>query len=47
MKGLPQITKPPNIIETINRMVNLLQIDNDFIEKKCNNYVIKKLKLMN
>lgn len=30
-----------DIIETINRMVNLLQIDNDFIEKKCNNYYKK------
>ena len=26
-----------DIIETINRMANLLQIDNDFIEKECNN----------
>lgn len=26
-----------DIIETINRMTNLLQIDNDFIEKECNN----------
>lgn len=25
------------IIETLNRMINLLQIDNDFIEKQCNN----------
>lgn len=26
-----------DIIETLNRMTNLLQIDNDFIEKQCNN----------
>ncbi|WP_066889726.1 tRNA lysidine(34) synthetase TilS [Clostridium nigeriense] len=26
-----------DIVETINRMANLLQIDNDFIEKECNN----------
>ncbi|MBD7915185.1 tRNA lysidine(34) synthetase TilS [Clostridium sp. Sa3CUN1] len=26
-----------DIIETLNRMANLLQIDNDFIEKECNN----------
>ncbi|MDV4150262.1 tRNA lysidine(34) synthetase TilS [Clostridium sp. AL.422] len=30
-----------DIIETINRMANLLQIDNDFIEKECNNYYKK------
>ena len=30
-----------DIIETINRMSNLLQIDNDFIEKECNNYYKK------
>jgi len=27
-----------DIIDTINRMANLLQIDNDFIEKECHNY---------
>ncbi|MGG7143996.1 tRNA lysidine(34) synthetase TilS [Clostridium nigeriense] len=26
-----------DVVETINRMANLLQIDNDFIEKECNN----------
>ena len=26
-----------DIVETLNRMANLLQIDNDFIEKECNN----------
>lgn len=26
-----------DIIETLNRMANLLQIDNDFLEKECNN----------
>lgn len=30
-----------DIIATINRMASLLQIDNDFIEKECNNYYEK------
>jgi len=30
-----------DIIETINRMSSLLQIDNDFIEKQCDNYYKK------
>lgn len=30
-----------DIIETINRMASLLQIDNDFMEKECNNYYKK------
>lgn len=30
-----------DIVETINRMASLLQIDNDFIEKECNNYYKK------
>lgn len=36
---LPYMKKNFNkdIVETINRMTNLLQIDNDFIEKECNN----------
>lgn len=33
-----------DIIETINRMAKLLQIDNDFIEKECNNNYNKYFK---
>lgn len=40
---LPYMKKNFNkdIIETINRMASLLQIDNDFMEKECNNYYKK------
>lgn len=49
---LPYMKKHFNkdIIDTINRMSNLLQIDNDFIEKQCNNsykkYCIAKNKFI-
>ena len=38
---MENVTNRKDIIETINRMASLLQIDNDFIEKECNNYYKK------